>query len=62
MQTHFDLRGPEKLPLVSQALFLVHRADGFFFLQSTLAKYIYFFCFAVLGLCCYVQASSSCEE
>lgn len=46
MQTHFDLRGPEKLPLVSQALFLVHRADGFF-LQSHLPS-VYIFSVSLL--------------
>ena len=53
MQTHFDLRGPEKLPLVSQALFLVHRADGFFFYSQHLPSiYIFsvslFWVFAVM--------------
>lgn len=62
MQTHFDFRGPEKLPLLAQALFLVHGADGFFFLQSHLPSVYIFFCLAALGLCCYMQASPVAHE
>lgn len=62
MQTHFDFSSPEKLPLLAQALFLVHGADGFFFLQSQLPSVYIFFCLAALGLCCYMQASPVAYE